>query len=60
MDNFKYQELVAGMAAGLTQDALLHPLDTLRARLDTGVSSATARSAVVRPGGSSRAQACDG
>ena len=43
--SFRYEELVAGMAAGLTQDALLHPLDVLRARLDTGVSSASARSA---------------
>ena len=42
---YRYQELVGGMAAGLVQDALLHPLDVLRARLDTGVSSATARSA---------------
>lgn len=27
------RDLVAGVAAGLTQDALLHPIDTLRARL---------------------------
>ena len=45
---YRYQELVGGMAAGLVQDALLHPLDVLRARLDTGVSSATARSATAR------------
>mmetsp|Transcript_30079 Transcript_30079/g.75149 ORF Transcript_30079/g.75149 Transcript_30079/m.75149 type:complete len:279 (-) Transcript_30079:289-1125(-) len=41
----QYQEMFAGMAAGLTQDALLHPLDTLRARLDTSISSANARRA---------------
>jgi len=29
------QELVAGAAAGLVQDILMHPIDTLRARLDT-------------------------
>ena len=37
-------ELAAGCAAGLTQDALLHPLDTLRARLDMGVGTSSAAS----------------
>lgn len=35
-------ELAAGIAAGLAQDVLLHPLDTVRARLDTGATSAKA------------------
>ena len=29
-------ELLGGCAAGIIQDALLHPVDTIRARLDTG------------------------
>lgn len=39
-------ELLGGCAAGLTQDALLHPVDTIRARLDGAVraqQSAAAR-----------------
>ena len=31
-------ELVGGLAAGLSKDALLHPIDTLRARLDVTVA----------------------
>lgn len=38
-------ECLAGMVAGLAQDLLLHPLDTLRARLDSGSSGAGARAA---------------
>ena len=38
----QHEELIAGMAAGLAQDALLHPFDTLRARLDTGMSTSAA------------------
>lgn len=38
-----WEELGAGIAAGLAQDSLLHPLDTLRARLDTGATSSSAR-----------------
>lgn len=37
-------ELVGGLAAGLSKDVLLHPVDTLRARLDvTHVGSASGR-----------------
>lgn len=41
-------ELLAGCAAGLTQDALLHPLDTIRARLDMGASHSSAVAATTR------------
>ena len=41
-------ELVGGLAAGLSKDALLHPIDTLRARLDvTRVGSASPLAATV-------------
>ena len=38
MGTFRAEELAAGMAAGLVQDAVLHPADTLRARLDVASS----------------------
>jgi len=41
-------ELAAGCAAGLTQDAFLHPLDTVRARLDMGASSLDSIAAATR------------
>lgn len=31
-----WTEPVAGAAAGVLQDAVMHPMDTLRARLDMG------------------------
>ena len=34
--SWKLNELIGGCAAGLTQDVLLHPMDTIRARLDMG------------------------
>ena len=40
-----WHEPAAGAVAGFVQDALMHPLDTMRARLDTMVSSPAARQA---------------
>ena len=37
-------ELVGGLAAGLSKDALLHPIDTLRARLDVTVARSVSSS----------------
>lgn len=50
-DAIKLNELVGGMAAGLVQDGLLHPLDTMRARLDVGVVSDPQRLAALRAQG---------
>jgi hypothetical protein len=36
MSTWTWTEPVAGAAAGVLQDAVMHPMDTLRARLDMG------------------------
>ena len=44
-----YADLLAGCAAGMAHDALLHPVDTLRARLDvrSGIGGANPLRAMV-------------
>lgn len=43
-----FGDMLAGCAAGAAQDLFLHPIDTLRARLDVG-GSAKAAAAIAQP-----------